>query len=136
LNLISSFITHNLRNTDTELHKASFTITTLTINSNGRFDVSNQGYRSSQGPGAGANGFQGGAYGGQGGTSQFITDTPAASYGSFSAPVNIGSGGGDGNSNRTTNGGGAIILNISGTLTNNGGMYANGDSELIYYQGA
>ena len=43
-------------------------------------------------------------------------------YGSYSAPINIGSGGGD------ASGGGAVILNVTNNLTLNGSISAQGTS--------
>jgi RHS repeat-associated protein len=87
------------------------------INANG------QGYLALAGPGAGGQGNEiGGSYGGLGGG-----QTANLTYGSASAPVDLGSGGGDYNVS-TGVGGGAIRLIVAGTLTNNGIISANGAS--------
>ena len=85
-----------------------------------------QGYTASNGPGAAAAGTtNGGSYGGAGG-GQAATTT----YGSDTAPVDLGSGGGSYESIGGT-GGGAMHLLVSGTLTNNGIISANGGTYIV-----
>ncbi|MEO6924917.1 MAG: hypothetical protein ABI142_13910, partial [Bryocella sp.] len=82
-----------------------------------------QGYVATVGPGAPASGAaNGGSYGGVGGN-QAVSTT----YGSATAPVDLGSGGGLYQGTPGA-GGGAIHLAVSGSLTNNGIITANGAS--------
>ncbi len=73
------------------------------------------------GPGTPTAGSQdGGAHGGIGGDNG-RNGTTSSVYGSFTAPVNIGSG-----SSSNISGGGAIRLTVSGLSTINGTITANG----------
>jgi hypothetical protein len=103
-------ITHEY-NTTAEVHKATITVTSLTIASNGQINVTGRGYSSANGPGLCSNGA---AYAGESGACSGDT------YGSYSAPTNLGSGSGQ------QPGGGAVILNITNTLTVNGSILADG----------
>jgi len=123
--------------------------TNFTIDSGGLIDVSAKGYVGSSTNigttcvgcgGAGGYGTSGGfpyggggAYGGNGSPSitnaTNIVSLGGTAYGSTTAPSNFGSGGGGGGYNYPGgNGGGLIRINISGTLTNNGQILANGQS--------
>ncbi len=100
----------------------------ITVNTNGSLNADGQGYVAGAGPGAAASGDSGGgSYGGMGGAG-FGNGTPAAAtYGFTIAPTDLGSGG----SVRCCGGiagagGGAMRLIVSGTLTNNGTISANG----------
>ena len=128
-------MTH-LPNTDQELYKINIHCTAnFDIQSGGKVDVTGKGYSASEGPGAGEDtatsnyGGGGGSYGGQG--SQGYSNIPAGlMYGSFSNPVDLGSGGG---SNTYRNylggsGGGAVILDIDGIFTLAGNIYADGNN--------
>jgi hypothetical protein len=89
-------------------------------------DVSGKGYSTDQGPGKGLTGGSGGggSYGGQGG----ISSTGLAggnAYGAITSPAELGSGGGTA-SVAGGSGGGLVVLNILGTLTLNGKIYARG----------
>ena len=102
-----------------EVHKLNLTLSSMTINAGGSINVSSMGYTATNGPGAEACGTTAGTYGGYGGDGANPgCDGPV--YGSYSAPVNIGSGGFD------ASGGGAVILNVANTLTVNGSIVANG----------
>jgi RHS repeat-associated protein len=94
----------------------------LQIDATGSINADAQGYLANVGPGAGSY-TTGGSYGGAGG-GQPATST----YGSALAPIDIGSGGGSGQNTGGGSGGGAIELLISGDLTNNGVISANGGS--------
>ena len=109
-----AIITHEY-NAASEVHKASMTMTSLTIASNGIINVVGRGYTSGSGPGYCSSG-QSGAYGGEGGACAGYT------YGTYNAPMNLGSGGAG------ASGGGAVILNLSSTLTNNGSILADAGS--------
>ena len=114
----SGAVITNPYNGSTEIYKTSFTVTNLTVASNGQINVLGRGYAANQGPGKPPCNFSGGGYGGGGGSESGCSG-PA--YGSYSAPVNIGSGGGD------SSGGGAVILNVTNNLTLNGSISAQGD---------
>ncbi|MEO6922243.1 MAG: hypothetical protein ABI142_00300, partial [Bryocella sp.] len=100
------------------------------INANG------QGYVANAGPGAAPGGSSaGGSYGGKGGTG--AGTAAVAIYGSLTAPVDLGSGGGSRCCGAVPGaGGGAVILVVSGTLTNNGIISANGVSVVGLQAGA
>ena len=67
----------------------------------------------------------GGSHGGLGGE-QSVNYTANISYGDLYEPVSLGSGGGGVNGGPGGDGGGAIYLNISGTLTLDGEIRSNG----------
>ena len=91
------------------------------VDAGSSINADGQGYLALAGPGAGPQGNEnGGSYGGLGG------GQPASTiYGSATAPIDLGSGGGVYNAS-TGVGGGAIRLIVTGTLTNNGIISANG----------
>lgn len=137
-------LTH-LPNTNQELYKVNIYCTgNFDIQSGGKIDVSAKGYSASEGPGAGSDistssyGGGGASYGGLG--SQGYSNVAAGvSYGSISNPTDLGSGGG---TNTYQNyqggaGGGAVILDVDGTFTINGYIYADGGtpSTLTTYNG-
>ncbi|MDP6584271.1 MAG: hypothetical protein QF535_06420, partial [Anaerolineales bacterium] len=82
------------------------------------------GYKGGQGPGSGAD-LQGGTHGGTGGDPS--APRKGVEYGSIIRPVTIGSGGG--NDFTEGQGGGAILLNISDTLTVDGLISSNASTE-------
>ena len=88
----------------------------LTVTSRGSINADGAGYVGDAGPGAGFY-TAGGSYGGTGGGQD-----PSTVYGSATAPVDLGSGGGG------VSGGGAIELLVGGTFSNNGVISANGGS--------
>ncbi len=102
----------------------------MDIGSGSSIDVSKQGYAGGEGDGQGTDNPDtydagGAGHGGDGGRSRDGNIAGGAGYGSITAPVALGSGGG--NSYYTGGaGGGAVKLTIGGTLTLNGGIYANG----------
>jgi hypothetical protein len=85
------------------------------------------GFLASFGPGASASGSQGGTHGGHGEGNTKVT------YGSYTNPTTLGSGGGD--SGSTGNGGGAIKLIVAGNLVVNGRLSANGSAGTSYMRG-
>jgi hypothetical protein len=89
----------------------------LTVGSSGSINVSARGYNSNNGPGGSPD--QPASYGGQGGCA--AGQTPPATYGSISAPVDLGSSYG-------VPGGGAVAFTVSGSTTVTGSIIANGDS--------
>lgn len=78
------------------------------------------GFSGGQGPGAGSSG--GGSYGGKGGGNS------GSPYGSVTSPLSLGSGGILSCCGNPGAGGGAVILNITGTLTVGGTISANGSN--------
>ena len=106
----------------------------LTIGTNGRIDVTGRGFGPGEGPGAGNMGDQttqggsGGGYGGTGGLSP--NGAPGGTtYGSITQPIDLGSGGGTSFVGQIgTRGGGAVRLEVAGTVTVMGGIVANGEN--------
>ncbi|MBB5058091.1 hypothetical protein HDF16_002797 [Granulicella aggregans] len=107
----------------------------VVVNANGSINADGQGYVPSAGPGGAAVGTSaGGSYGGAGGTGD--GSASAATYGSASLPVDLGSGGGLRCCSTSAGaGGGALFFNVSGTLTNNGTISANGAAIVGYQAG-
>jgi hypothetical protein len=102
--------------TDTNRHGSGVTInsTTITVDAGGGLSATGCGFRPGQGPGGSGNG---GSHGGKN-----ATPGGGITYGSASEPTALGSGGGN------ALGGGAIKLNVLGTLTINGSVSADGRS--------
>jgi len=102
-------ITHP-RNFNAEWWKIDLTLSgDLTVKSNGTINANVRGFDTKTGPGNPGNSqYHGGGYGGIGspGNDQVAN---SRTYGSFIAPVNLGSGGNE------HAGGGAIILDVAGT---------------------
>src|SRR5205814_4768733 len=95
-----------------------------TVASNGSIYADGRGYAAGQGPGAGTqpNGYgSGGGHGGVGGASATNDAPGGATYGSFSNPITMGSGGATGtNGGIGGAGGGVIRISVVGTLTVDG----------------
>ena len=104
-----------VRRSSTTGEGAGQTITagTLTIDSGGTVNADSEGFAAQAGPGANTGDNQGGTHGGVG------FGNPSATYGSFTNPTSLGSGGVSGA------GGGAIIISSTGTVTVNGTLSAN-----------
>ena len=103
----------------------------LTIQPGGSINLTGKGYGSGGGPGAGGgyNG-SGASYGGRGGKCIYagFTNISLPTYGSVSAPANWGSGA-DGDASGASTGGGALKLNLTGKLTVNGPIVADGRNQ-------
>ncbi|MEK7744465.1 MAG: hypothetical protein AAB578_08775, partial [Elusimicrobiota bacterium] len=112
-------LTHG-SNYNTEQNKLNLTLASLEIDAGGKIDVTGKGYSAQQGPGAQVCGYAGGSYGGAAATNGNNCSGPT--YGSYSAPVNLGSGGGN------VPGGGAVLLNVAGSLRVDGSIAADGAS--------
>ncbi len=99
------------------------TVGNLTVN--GNMNANGQGFKAGVGPGIGGFGVygDGSGYGGVGGKSVGGV-AGGQTYGAFSNPVSLGSGGQK--SNTAGPGGGAIILLVNDTLTVHGVLSANG----------
>ncbi|MDP3997298.1 MAG: hypothetical protein Q8P73_02240, partial [bacterium] len=100
----------------------------LTVASGGTINVDGLGYNAGYGPGIGSSTQAGGSYGGLGGV---YTGVAGSTYGSVTAPVNLGSG-----SSVANAGGGAILLTVTGSSTISGTISANGNGGTQYYSGA
>ena len=96
----------------------------IQIDAGSKISADGQGYvsktGSGNGPGGAANSSSGGSYGGNGGGTG-----GRPTYGSSLTPTDLGSAGGE-DAGASNAGGGAIRLIVSGTLTNNGVISANG----------
>ena len=119
----------------------------LDVESGSKISAEGQGYQGGNwgsghyngyGPGkttginAGNNGTGGAAHGGRGGDGYGYAGS-TVTYGLFNAPVELGSGSGCNYYASGGNGGGAIRLIVSGTLTLNGSITANGSNGVSYY---
>lgn len=108
-------LTHSYNYT-TQAYTLPVTATTFTLNGGGKVLLDKRGFRYDYG--AGSPVLSGGAaYGGK--------SLNANPYGSFSNPVDLGSGGG---STSGCSGGGMARFTISGTATLNGSLLSSGDS--------
>lgn len=88
-----------------------------------------KGFGSSSGPGTGLfTGSRGGGagYGGRGGLGPAVLSTIGSEYGTASAPVLPGSGGGGAPASQGGPGGGAVRIEANGTVTVNGTITADG----------
>jgi hypothetical protein len=121
-------LTHNANST-TKAHVIDISATTINVQSGGLIDADGLGLIADTGTGAGqpSSGYGSGAgYGGAGGAGSFAGGT---TYGSASSPNDLGSGGGDDTGSGVadgSSGGGLIKLNVSGTMTINGTVSADG----------
>lgn len=134
LTIASNGVLTHAANDSTEAYKMILQIATnLTIDAGGKIDVDGMGYSQGNGPGKPPS-EAGASYGGKGGTS-VAANPPGRTYGSITAPTNLGSGGIAGGWN--TSGGGAILLMVNGTTTVDGVISANGrTSGSINYGGS
>ena len=115
---------------------ATINAANVNVNSGGTINVNGKGngggYRASgsgTGGGTGGDGTNGagGGYGGAGGRSYNFLTGGGATYGSITAPTDLGSGGGSQPDVTTTGmGGGAVKIVASGTVTVDGSVKANG----------
>ena len=120
-------LTHEVSNNESD--KVNLSITgNLTIDAGGVIDTWARGYYTFSGPGAaeGTGDKRGGAgHGGEGGWGQGVS-VRSTTYGSITDPDRHGSGA------KSYTGGGAVILSVSGALTNNGLITAKGDGTPPY----
>lgn len=128
---VDGTITHS-SNTTAETYKIAYTVTNnVTVAAGGKIDVSSRGYASSEGTGQGvdhASGSGGGGYGGNGGAG--LSGAGGSSYGSATAPANIGAGGGADGAGNGGLGGGNVTINAGGTVTITGSILADGGSYI------
>ena len=117
-------VTH-FDNTTAEIHRLNMAIGgNLSIAAGGAISAYARGFNSCAGPGKPLTpaiyGYGGGAgHGGEGGDGYRANDTGGTVYGSFFAPVNLGSGG------SSLKGGGAVILTVGGSTLLNGQIDAD-----------
>lgn len=112
---------------------ATIAATNITIDNGGTLSVNGKGYHSgdANAPGLGTGGSSargsGGGYGGRGGdTNSLYAGFGGGKYGSATAPVSLGSGGTKVSADGA--GGGALKINLSGTMTVNGTFSADGNA--------
>ncbi len=108
-------------NRDTEACKLDLTILgNLSVLTGGSVNVTGAGFLPGYGPGTGN-------CGGYGGRAKIVWNLAQAGwcYGSITAPTNLGSGGG-------TSGGGAVLLTVSGVISNDGVICANSPDSGSY----
>ena len=127
----NGIVTHT-PNEDVQTYAIELTTTNdLTIEAGSAIDVSGRGYSSSNGPGEGGDSNQyaaGAGYGGNGGNG-ISGALGGTAYGSILAPVDLGSGGGRTDTYQQGGpGGGAVRLNVGGTLTVAGDIRADGSN--------
>ena len=115
-------VSHDV-NAASEANKIDLTVLgSMTVESGAAIDVNARGYSTGNGPGA-CTSPSGASYGGKGnrGTGS-AAGVPGLTYGSIMSPTNLGSASAVGSSY----GGGAILLDVTGSLTHNGSMLCNG----------
>jgi len=111
------------KNGITEIYKIDMTLTgDLTISAGGYIDAIGMGFWRNNRP-FGGTPNDGGSHGGIGGDN-VQNGTNGVTYGSITAPINIGAGGSS--SGDTSDGGGAIGITVTGTTTINGTINASG----------
>jgi len=122
-----STLTHS-DNSIAETYKLDLTVgRNLTLAMGGKIDVTGRGYDRCQGLGKGNGTGDNGGGGGHGGEgSDGSSATGGSTYGSATAPTNIGSGAGSGSGGGGPSyGGGAVILDVTGTTTVEGTISAD-----------
>ena len=124
LTCIGSFTNNVISN------RVSLNCTTLIIETNGTIDVNGKGYPSCNGPGYGI-GYQGASYGGAGryGYGSLQTNT----YGSVTAPLYPGSGGGNGAATKGGGFGGGAVCITAVQVVVNGSISANASNAFDTY---
>lgn len=128
---IDGYLRHSA-NTTAETYKIDQTVSgNYTISGTGNVNLDGAGFSANYGTGkgTGGNGGGGGGYGGEGGNGA-VSNSGGSTYGSLTQPTNIGSGGGLDTATGNGKGGGAVKLNVTGTLTINGPISANGTSAI------
>ena len=107
---------------------AVLNMNSLTVESGGFLSTKGRGFYVQTGPGGASGNADGGSYGGLGGDYDGSGGAPGGvgpTYGGITNPVALGSGG-HGHSSKSAWGGGAVILSVSGAVTNNGVIQADG----------
>ncbi|MFZ2778643.1 MAG: fibronectin type III domain-containing protein, partial [Candidatus Moraniibacteriota bacterium] len=116
-------LTHGTNTTD-KVNYMDLSLNSLMVNTGGTINVNSKGHTGGNGQG-GACAMAGAGYGGAGGASSGGCGVAGATYGSSTAPVDLGSGGGAGWGSGFP-GGGAVKITATGTTTINGSITANG----------
>ena len=98
-------------------HTLSLTVSNLNISADSFISANAKGYGAGVGQGVPATYYAGASYGGVG-----LWNSSTSTYGSAEEPVDFGSGG----NGHLAQGGGAIRIIVTDTLSNNGTIYANG----------
>jgi hypothetical protein len=125
-------ITH-ADNSSSKLAEVNISATNMTVDSGGTVTATGLGFDASTGDGAGGDGTAGGGAGhGDTGGSGYTAGSPlsngGSAYGVASAPETMGSGGGNDGGSLGGSGGGVIKLTVTGTLTLNGTLVADGSA--------
>ena len=100
----------------------------VTIGSSATITAKSQGYKTSQGPGAGSGNNNSATHGGMG--SWNSSSSSRNCYGIISAPITLGSGGSN------ANGGGAVTILSAGAVTVDGTIDVSGTDGAKYHVGA
>ena len=111
----TGFLTH-FPNSNLETYTLNWSVASLNLQASGQINANYVGFATRQGTGKSTSSDVGASYGGEGSNGAALSTV----YGDYSNPVNLGSGGTGGT------GGGAIILNVTNTLTVSGTISANG----------
>ena len=115
--LVDTSGTFVVRRSSTTGNGAGQTITAGTLTVTGSMHADAQGFNAASGPGKSTATYYAGTHGGVG-----HRNSVANTYGSFTNPTSLGSGG------ESTGGGGALSISVAGTATINGTLSANGVS--------
>ena len=118
-------VTHDANGVDPVYAVDIATTGNVTVEEGGSIDVNAKGYTKQSGPGATISNGTGPSHGGRGINNAGSRDERAVCYGSISCPTMLGAG----HSNNNYCGGGAIHLDIAGTLVNNGLVSADGNRD-------
>ncbi len=122
---VHSILGTGTENYTNEVASRLFVLNDMTVEIGGTLSADRLGYPGLQGEGAGT-GRSGASHGGRGGAGGSGGGRPGYGlYGSVDTPDRLGSGGATG-SNHAGDGGGALILDVGGTLTVNGTLTAHG----------
>ena len=134
-------LTHSGTTVDTE-QRLDLTVNSLSVDASSRIDVSSKGYLGGERTGTtddfghtlgnvnGSYRYSGGSYGGLGGlpNSSYVRNDV---YGDYTAPNELGSGGGGSSGNKGGNGGGLVRISAT-SLVLDGQILANGGSGYNY----
>jgi hypothetical protein len=120
---------HRDNTSSSEAHKIDLTVVgDLTVATGATINVNARGFTSPYGPGVTDRYRSGGSYGGKGAQGMLSAGSPGNTYGSVVAPTNLGSAGGTIGEN---DGGGAVLLRVTGATTVDGVIAANGTNSNI-----
>ncbi len=122
-----------------------FRVGSLNVGAGSQINAKGKGYwggkinlHAGEGPGGGQS-YSGGGYGGKGGSGNNGNSAGGMPYGSATAPVEPGSGGGAADSTKNDrtggNGGGAIVIESAGAVVIDGSLLADGDDGVSTHAG-